>query len=297
MSSVDLRNEHACAVITPEVGGTLRSLRVKVGGSDHELLSGGLADRFDEPATPSGSGSFIMAPWVNRIHRGRLLTEHGEFSLPLDHGEHAIHGTVRQRAWDVVASDGTSAELRIDLAEPWPFAGHVVYRVALDGPALRQTLEVHAADGERRFPAGVGWHPWFRRSLGSDESRLQADVIAQWELDSHIVPTGELAETDATRTLIDAGWFEVGEVDGCFQLAGERTARVRWPELTLRMSSSAEISHVMVYSPAESVCVEPQTTAVNAFQLEARGIKGNGTRFVSSGSPLVATTTWSWSGA
>jgi galactose mutarotase-like enzyme len=215
----------------------------------------------------------------------------------LNHGEHAIHGSVRKRAWEVVAADAGSAELRIELAEPWPFAGHAVCRVALDGPSLVQTLELHAAEGERRFPAGVGWHPWFRRSLGSQEATVQADARAQWELDARVVPTGALAETEATRKLKDGGWFAPGEVDGCFQLAEEGSACVRWPELTLRMHSSPDVSHVMVYSPADSLCVEPQTTAVNAFQLAARGIEATGTRYVSPGSPLIATTTWSWSGA
>lgn len=294
MSLVKLENEHGRAVVSAHAGATLRSLRVRAGGSEHELLSGGLGE-LDEPVTPSGVGSFIMAPWVNRIHEGRLVTEHGEFELPVDSGVHAIHGTVRDAEWDVVSSDASSAVLRIGLSDPWPFAGDVVYRVGLDGASLRQTLEVHAADGERSFPAGVGWHPWFRRSLGSDEVTVRADAVAQWELDPEVVPSGVFEETAACRKLRSGGHFTVGEVDDCFMLGDEPSAELRWPEVALRMDSSPEITHAMVYSPEDSVCVEPQTTAVNAFQLAARGVENTGTRVVSPGNPLVATTTWSWS--
>ena len=295
MSLIELRNEHGSATVTPSAGASLRSLRAQVDGTAHELLTGGLEERLDETALPHGTGSFIMAPWVNRIHHGLLVTEHGEFQLPVDSGEHSIHGTVRGREWDVITSSDTAATMQIALEEPWPFKGHVVYRISLEGAALRQTLEVHAAEGERRFPTGVGWHPWFRRSLGTDELGVKANAIAQWELDAQVAPTGKTQETNAVRKIKDGSKFSAGEVDGCFQLGDERTAEIRWPELTLRMSSSPEISHVMVYSPEHSVCVEPQTSAVNAFQLEARGIAGTGTLFASPGSPLIATTSWAWS--
>ncbi len=294
MSLIEIGNEYGRALISSHAGATLRSLRVKAAVFEYELLSGGLNGRLDEAVTPSGVGSFIMAPWVNRMHRGLLVTDHGEFNLPLDSDEHTIHGTVRRVDWDVVSVNADSAQLQTPLKEPWPFAGHVVYTVSMAGQSLVQTLEVHAADGERAFPTAVGWHPWFRRSLGSDELVVQADVKAEWELDEHVVPSGKVGPTDASRKLNAGGQFKIGEVDGCFQFKNGGHAQVRWPELTLRMESSPEISHVMVYSPKDSICVEPQTSAVNAFQLAARGVEGTGTQTASPGKPLVATTTWSW---
>lgn len=294
MSLIEIENENGSAVVSSHAGATLRSLRARVGKKTFELISGAVADRLDDAETPGGVGSFIMAPWVNRIHNGLLVTEHGDFQLPVDSGEHAIHGTVRTREWDLVSRDEASAEFQVSLEEPWPFRGKVVYRIGLDGASLRQTLEVHSADGERSFPAAVGLHPWFRRSLGSDEVIVQVDAVAQWELDAQTVPSGVVEETDASRKLMAGGRFAVGELDDCFRFGDKRTAELRWPELTLQMTCSPEITHAMVYSPENSICVEPQTTAVNAVQLAARGVQGTGTRIVSPGSPLVATTVWSW---
>ena len=297
MSLVTIENEHGLAVVSPRAGAALRRLLVKIGGAGHDLLSGEPPIESTAGTLPDGTGSFIMAPWVNRIHEGRFVTGRGEFSLPVNSGIHAIHGTVRGREWEVVSHDQSSAMFRTQLEAPWPFRGEVVYGVKLTGPSLEQTLSVVAAPGEDQFPAGVGWHPWFRRSLGSSEVQVQGDVEAQWELDENIVPTGQVTETDASKKLFAGGRFEVREVDGCFKLKPGGGATLRWPEVTLRMSSSEEVTHVMVYSPERSVCVEPQTTAVNAFQLADRGIEGTGTRHVSPGNPLSASTTWSWTSA
>ncbi len=297
MGLIKIVNDHGSAVISSHAGATLRSLRARVGGAEHELLSGGDASDLDEARTPSGVGSFIMAPWVNRIHLGKLVTDRGEFQLPVDSGVHAIHGTVRDREWDVVSKGTDSAELQIEVEEAWPFRGRVVYRVALEAASLVQSLEVHAAESERDFPAGVGWHPWFRRSLGSEEMTVRVDAVAQWELDEETVPSGVVEETAVSRKLMTGGSFAVGEVDDCFMLGDQRVAMLKWPELVLRMESSPEVTHAMVYSPENSICVEPQTTAVNAFQLAAKGVSGTGTRIVSQGEPLVATTVWSWSSA
>ena len=67
MSLVTLSNRFGSAVVSSHAGATLRSLKAQVNGTEFELLSGGAADRLDESETPSGVGSFIMAPWVNRI--------------------------------------------------------------------------------------------------------------------------------------------------------------------------------------------------------------------------------------
>ena len=295
MALIKLENEAGRVLVAQHAGATLRSLQVRIGSAWHELLVGGDSDSLDAAITPSGVGSFIMAPWVNRIYQGLLVTEHGEFQLPLDSGVHAIHGIVRRREWQLVSMDAKSAVFEIELQKPWPFGGRVVYRIGLDGPSLRQTLEVHAAGGERQFPAGVGWHPYFKRSLGSDELMVQAKARAEWELDDRIVPSGEIFETAATRKLQAGGWFEVGEVDGCFQVEPGAPINVRWPELTLRMVSSPEVSHAMIYSPVSAICVEPQTSTVNAFQLAASGASDTGTILVLPHKPLIASTTWSWS--
>jgi hypothetical protein len=60
------------------------------------------------------------------------------------------------------------------------------------------------------------------------------------------------------------------------------------------MESSSEVTHAVVYTPEHAVCVEPQTCANDAFNLDARGVEGTGVTIVEPGRPLVATTIWRW---
>lgn len=296
MDRIEIANECGRAVVSPAAGASLRSLRARVGDREYELLAGGRDEPFDPRILPSGSGSFLMAPWVNRIRDGRLVAADGVHILPLNHGAHAIHGTVRQRRWEVEEVAASFAILRTALADPWPYRGLVRYHIELGGASLRQRLEVHAAENEREFPAGVGWHPWFARSLGTGEGTVRADVEAQWELDASMTPTGACAPTALSRKLRAGGHFAPGEVDGCFRLSAGAAITARWPELVLSIRNSSAVTHVMLYSPQHAICIEPQTSTVDAFQLTARGVAETGSRSVVPGRPLIAWTEWSWAG-
>lgn len=295
MDEIELRNENGRALLSPAAGASLRSLRVRIGSKCHELLAGGGAP-FDPRALPAGTGSFLMAPWVNRIREGRLVAPDGEHLLPSNWGEHSIHGTVRDQPWDVLEVGTAHTELETRLASPWPYRGSVRYRAELSGASLLQTLEIRAARGEREFPAALGWHPWFARSLGSGDLSVRADVRAQWELDSTLLPTGGIATTALTDKLSAGGHFAANEVDGCFLLHHRGAIVVTWPELALQIENTPEVTHLMLFSPSHAVCIEPMTSAVNAAQLSAQGRPDTGSRMVRPGQPLVAATRWSWSG-
>jgi galactose mutarotase-like enzyme len=70
--------------------------------------------------------------------------------------------------------------------------------------------------------------------------------------------------------------------------------RLRWDDLEVWMEWSGTGTHAVVYTPPEAVCLEPQTCAIDAFNLQARGIDDIGVAVVEPGHPLVASTTWRW---
>ncbi len=303
MENVVIENDYGRAVVSPGAGAALRSLQVKAKGARYELLSGGDGP-LDASALPQGTGSFIMAPWPNRIRDGRLVAKDGEHSLPVNSGVHAIHGLLRTRVWEIAERTPTLLRLRISLEKPWPYRGTVESLTELRGPSLVQTLKVEAAPGEREFPAGFGWHPWFKRTLGKGQVSLRSDVEVMWELDSTITPTGRTLTPPVVSQLHRGAELAAGSIDGCFRVREARGAgrtshyaELSWPDVRLEIESSAEVSHLMVYTPADgaSLCVEPQTCTVNAFQLAAQGIKGTGSATAAAGRPLTGSTRWSWS--
>jgi aldose 1-epimerase len=292
--NITIKNEFLEVTVSPDAGASLRSIKILKNGKSHELLSGG-DNPHDPTELPHGEGSFIMAPWVNRLRDGRLVTPDGIHEMPMNQPPHAIHGLVREREWTIKEVTESSLSLEITLEEPWPYAGHIEYSLELDGRSLVQTMRLIAAHGEtRQFPGSVGWHPWFNTTLGADTVTASADVSGQWELDNTITATGNLSVTDTTTRLQNGTQFKTGEVDGCFIRNPNGTAVLSWPELTLTISGSEAITHYMFYSPEHALCVEPQTCTVDAAQLADRGIADTGHVLVDLDNPLIATTTWSW---
>ncbi len=261
---ITLENEFGRAVYTPLAGASLRSLAVQTNHGGLELLTGG-AGPFDPRELPPGMGCFIMAPWPNRIRDGVFDHDGRKYFLPVNSGLHAIHGTVSKRPFEVESSTAASARFSINLGPEWPFEGTLTIEVELEGPSLVQTMEITAAD--ETFPAGFGWHPWFRRNLGSDDVTIQAQVESRWILDHNMTPTGQSVEPTGVLNLKAPITPEVGSMDDCYRILSESETLLTWPELELEITSSPELSHLQVYTPAESICVEPQTCAVNAFQL------------------------------
>lgn len=251
---LELRAGSASAVVDVEDGGSL----VRLTAWDAELLT--------------GEGSFVMAPWAGRTGYGRFGWQGVEHPLPVPerHAPHAIHGTVRDRPWDVLNATGRTAHLSVDLGPDWPWPGRCEQRIELAEDRIRLELSVHA-DGPA-FPAVVGWHPWFAKP---DAVELHAASLRERGPDH--LPTGRLVPAPA-----------VGErpLDDCFH-------DVRWPVvlevggLTLWISAEGCRDVVVYDEPDDATCIEPQTGPPN-------GLATGEAATVEPGSPLVAATTWWW---
>jgi aldose 1-epimerase len=250
------------ARVDPAAGGRIGALRV----AGHELL-------VTDAAEPVGWGCFPMAPFAGRVRRGALRTGDAEATLPPRLGPHAAHGTVLDRRWRVVDARDREVTLRTALGPDWPWAGHVVHRVALHPDRLELDLEVHATDAA--FPASCGWHPWFRRHLAPGGPTLRLDVRpgARWRRDAEGLPTGERVAPGPHP------W------DDCVDdLAAP--PRLRWPgALEVELRSPCE--HWVVFThPTHAVCVEPHTAPPDPFRF--------GAHRVVPGRPLRAELTVAW---
>ena len=300
MDEIVLENGEVRAVFSPRAGAALRSLRAVRDGREIELIAGGEGPH-DPSNIPMGTGCFIMAPWPNRIRDGLLVVDGGAFRLPLNWPPHAIHGTVWTASFTgstAAAGEGSAAtrcRMSTELAEPWPFRGSVHLDAALDGRSLVQTLAIEAAEGERPFPAGFGWHPWFRRNLGGGDVSVRANVLRVWVVEDDMTATGETVDPAGATDLRSGPVPAVGSLDNCFSIEPESAVELAWPEIKLTLASSATLSHLVVYTPQDAVCVEPQTCTIDAFKHEREGVEGTGTVFVAPGSPLVGRTVWTWS--
>ncbi|MGI5393760.1 aldose 1-epimerase [Streptomyces sp. CA-251251] len=248
------------ATVLPGNGGRIGGLRV--GGT--ELLRQG--ERY---------GCFPMVPWCGRIREGRFRDGAAVHRMPLNSPPHAIHGTARDAAWRTARVTAGEAVLTYDLADPWPYPGRVTQVVTLGEDALTLTMAVETYASS--FPAQLGWHPWFNRTLdGADGAGAVITFDPAWQEergDDHL-PTGHRVDP------------KPGPWDDCFGMPDGVDVTLTWPgRLELRVTSPEQ--WVVVYDEQEAaVCVEPQTGPPDGLNTLPR--------LVTPVEPLEATTTWSW---
>ena len=266
---VTLRSGPVEAILDPAAGGRIAALRVD--GIDLLLTHGD---------GPLAWGAYPMAPWAGRLRDGLLRWGGMVHTLPADLlPPHAIHGTLVEAPWEVAGLAGDAeATLAAPLGATWPFGGRAVHRVTLAATSLTATLEVHADD--RPFPAIVGWHPWFPRTLrgpaGAVGGPVEVDVRATGMLErgDDYLPTGMVVPVPE------------GPLDDC--LVGVTHApAVRWPG-AFEIAIESDAAYWVVYTQhADGVCVEPETGPPN-------GLNTGDFTLVEPGRPLVASMTLRW---
>ena len=246
--------------------------------------------------------SFIMAPWVNRIKNGKFKCEKGEFNLLQDHPlarnfKHAIHGTMLFADWNVINLKQSVIELSSKILKPWPFEGEINSKFTLFENKLLQELTIINNDKDV-MPFSMGWHPWFNRSLGSNDLSVEFNSEFKWKIENEI-PTSEKLISDEILKFKKGYSPGIGSLDDCYKIKMNSDVKLKWPELTLKIRSSKECGHLTVYTPPEGVnenyiCIEPQTSTINSFQLDNEGVESNGTLFLSPKERKTIFTEWEW---
>jgi aldose 1-epimerase len=262
MSDLQLRDDSAVLTVSTGNGGRWTSLRV----GDLELIGRGGTSAIDW-------GNYPMAPYAGRIRRGLLSWGGASHQLPVDKPPHAIHGVTLDRPWDIVDRARNGVMLRCTLDSRWPWPGHVIQQVRLDGNQLFSRLEVHADDVA--MPAWTGYHPWFPRRLargGPVDIELTATGVLPRDDDG--MPTAEQAP-------VPPGPWDDAFVDVTWPV------RLRW-EGAIGVDITSDARYVVVFDEKpDAVCVEPQTAPPNAAEL---GLAAT----VEPGAPLVMQMTWTW---
>ncbi|CCK28595.1 aldose 1-epimerase [Streptomyces davaonensis JCM 4913] len=217
-------------------------------------------------------GCFPMVPWCGRIRDGRFRDGATVRQMPLNSPPHAIHGTARDGAWRTARTTPDEAVITYDLVDPWPHSARVTQVVALTESSLTLTMSIETYQDS--FPAQIGWHPWFNRTLGGTDVELDFTPAWQEERGDDHLPTGNRIDP------------KPGPWDDCFGMPDGVDVTLTWPgQLALKVTSPEK--WVVVYDEQDAaVCVEPQTGPPNGLNTLPR--------LVTPLEPLEATTTWSW---
>jgi len=282
---VELRRDEVVTRIDPADGGRIVSL--VIAGVERILPKSRARAR--QPALYWGC--YPMVPWAGRLSRGRIPTNDGEVRLEPNLPPSAIHGLGFDKSWDIVEQSEAAVTMVCELRGlGWPFGGRASQTLRMGTKSLE--LELRVGDYTRAGPAGLGWHPWFTRPSGRDiEVRVDSSEVLV--LDADFVPTGEVRAVARSEDLRSGPPLGDRRLDHIYVRA-KGPAVVRWPDLELRIEYDTSLQTVVVYTPPEGICVEPQTMWPNAPLLAASGVQGTGLRTLEPGHTLTAATRWTW---
>jgi aldose 1-epimerase len=286
---IELRAGDDAVVVHPEAGGRLGSWRP--GGV--ERLIGHPGDGALEGITALLWGCYLMAPWPGRLANGRARWNGGEIAVAPNREPHAIHGVTFTREWEVLEVSGDSVAMRRPLGPDWPPGGEARQRLQLTPGQLEFHAEVEA--GERRMPAALGWHPWFRRDAGGDDVAVDLAAAGTLQTSPDLIPTGAVEPITEETTLSLERPIGDRLLDHVYAGAGG-PAVVRWPDLELTIETSPALKTFVVHSTPTGLCVEPQTAWPDAFNLAARGSSETGSVELGPRERLEATVIWRWAG-
>jgi aldose 1-epimerase len=277
----------------PASAGSLLALRAGDLALDLAPASGGIIAGFrhresllmraPDPAliaagNPRGGASWPLVPYSNRIRNGRMRWEGRDIELSRDtlSGPHAIHGDGWRRAWEVVAANAGEADLRCRHPGDgfWPFAYEARQRFTLSPHGVRLEMSITNA-GLRPMPAGLGHHPYFRRT---PETRLAVALGDMWQGDAEYFPLRRVPlpphfDFSAGRAV------DPVDLDAAF-VGWARPARIEWPDtgLALEISADALFGRLIVFIPRGQpfFAVEPvshDTDAINRPPGDETGLR------------------------
>ena len=284
----ELRNGRLALGILPESGCHWSHLRLSVKGRWLDFLQPAQPPR-DGSSRPQ-YGSFVMAPWTNRIEEGRFEFGGERFELEKNAPDGtAIHGDVRGQPWDVVDADATRFAATLDSREVenfnYPYALTFCQSLRLEEERLSARIVMKNVD-TRPAPVGCGFHPYLRRRL----SPADRDVMVQLAADrvyplEKCLPTAPAEGVEGTRDLRELRFLGAPDLDDCYTALQGDFVRLIYPgsRVEVRFHLEPAFSHLVVYAPnrepqvtEDFVAVEPVSQVNNAFQLAARGWNGTG---------------------
>ena len=113
-------------------------------------------------------------------------------------------------------------------------------------------------------------------------------------LDGDLLPTGAVRGVSPVEDLRSGPPLGDRRLDHVY-VRTKSPAIVRWPDLELRIEYDTTLETVVVYTPPEGICVEPQSMWPNAPLLAAAGVRATGLRTLEPGDTMTAAMRWTWS--
>ncbi|MDE0887502.1 MAG: aldose 1-epimerase [Myxococcota bacterium] len=293
MQSLCLENSRLRLVIEPGAGASISTLAWR---SEERWVP--ILRPTPGSALAAGDSSamscFLLAPFSNRLTHARFTFAGKEYRLQANaEGGYAIHGCVRNRPWRLDNQTPNEVKLSLRTADfsdqdfPFPFHVEVTYGLAADTLTAQLAL---TNVGDRPMPGGLGFHPYFQRTIVDAEEKVELEFLARAAF-SELSPEGAPRALDLDQQFDRVRPIPSDGFDTCFS-GWNHSARIHWPGSCIQaeLHADSSLGHLILYTPPEEsfFALEPVSHANNGFNLFSRGIADSGVKVLEREETLVA---------
>lgn len=316
-TAIRLLNAEYEAVILPSFGANLVRLFHRPTGSGilrepAELID--LTQNRYEYGTP-----VLFFP--NRIADGCFVFDGRTYQFPVNEPlTHChLHGFLHIAEWQVESATVVGdADVVAVLCRDWgvnadelrwfPHPCRFTLRFTLNEKGLKKSISIENTGGTS-MPLGFGYHTSFAVPF-SDSFRILMSLDRQWAMSDRHIPTGVLRDASG-QDVVELAIGKRTRVFGHYTLGkrplnGETLYGMLLQNLTcnyqVRYSFDQSFKNLVIWNKhgkEEFICIEPQTCAINAFNLRQADPVVAGRRGIEAGESFSADTALSvepWSG-
>lgn len=293
MKTLKLINPHFNLDLLPERGCHWTFLKIPLEGAWRDIIVP-VADISMAGDLSLHAGSYLMAPWCNRVRGAEFSYRGTQHTLrPNFFDGSAIHGDVRTRAWSVTIhrSDYFQAvlETRAVADFNFPFPLKFIFTIQLQNETLHADLRVKNLTHEP-VPVGFGFHPFFKRRLTPDDVDVELVLPA-----NRVYPIEKGIPLDASMAVAgrtdrrSARPLGAPDFDDCFTDMSTHPIEIiyRGSKRKIEIRLDPVFGHCFLFAPNEKqdlpepfVAVEPMTMVTAGLNLLTEGWMNTGVKIL-----------------
>ena len=264
MQLTTIKQGNVILQICPQIGGSVARIAYNNIDILRPLLSENIAS-----IGVRALGGYPLIPYSGRIKQARFIWQDKPCQLNRNFGQspHSIHGNAWQQAWQIDDLQESrcviSLQYRPQQNGDWPFAYSAWQIFAIKDDFIHLHISMRN-DEKYAAPAGIGWHPYFRKSGGLKIMTSTKDV---WLNNDDHIPYKKIASPPQWQfnQLTDVRELEL---DNCFTSPNNKV-NMLWQDngLSVQMVSSDILNHLVIFTNRDKdfIAIEPASHCNNAI--------------------------------
>ncbi len=284
-----LKNDQLELKLLPEWGCYWKTLQVFFEGEWRDLL-----EPMPDNVPPFHFGSYMMAPWSNRLPEGKFKFKGKNYQLKVNFPDNTtIHGDVRYRHWNIEKAQDHHFIATLDSRNfsdfNYPFPLIFTHELILNNNQLSMSIFMENV-GKEECPVGGGFHPFFKRRLTErDQDAVLLLPAEKVYPDIKCIPTGPAQPVSGLTDLRTEKLLGNPNLDHCYTALTSNMTKLIYPGSKVELHYEADpiFSHTVIYAPQNEegkpkdfVAIEPVTHVNNGFNLHETGWKGTGIKIL-----------------